>query len=123
MRERLTKISADETLPLATRSAAHQAMAALDAQNDALLNRFARARTQAGRDLNNLKIVAEADHTGTVIRFWPDVKTFEDPEPGIFETGSFEQGFADGFYTIIYQDFHLFYFLINNVMQIYRKNI
>ena len=29
------------------------------------------------------------ERTGTTITFWPDVKTGEDPEPGIFETGDF----------------------------------
>ena len=38
----------------------------------------------------DLKIVGTTERTGTTIRFWPDVKTGEDPEPGIFETGVFD---------------------------------
>jgi hypothetical protein len=33
-------------------------IAVLEKQNDALLSRFVKARTQTGRDLNNLKILA-----------------------------------------------------------------
>ncbi len=43
-----------------------------------------------GKILYDLKVVGETDRTGTTIRFWPDVKTGEDPEPGIFETGNFD---------------------------------
>ncbi len=43
-----------------------------------------------GKILYDLKIVGETERTGTTIRFWPDVKTGEEPEPGIFETGTFE---------------------------------
>ena len=43
-----------------------------------------------GKVLYDLKIVGETDRTGTTIQFWPDVKTGEDPEPGIFETGAFD---------------------------------
>jgi len=43
-----------------------------------------------GKIMYDLKIVGETERTGTTIRFWPDVKTGEDPEPGIFETGTFE---------------------------------
>jgi len=39
--------------------------------------------------LYDLKVIGETQRTGTTIRFWPDVKTGEDPEPGIFETGDF----------------------------------
>ena len=39
--------------------------------------------------LYDLKVVGATDRTGTTITFWPDVKTGEDPEPGIFETGDF----------------------------------
>ena len=35
-------------------------------------------------------MVGETDRTGTTIQFWPDLKTGEDPEPGIFETGAFD---------------------------------
>ncbi len=43
-----------------------------------------------GKVLYDLKIVGETDRTGTTIQFWPDVKTGEEPEPGIFETGVFD---------------------------------
>ena len=45
---------------------------------------------ERGKILYDLKIVGETDRTGTTIRFWPDLKTGEDPEPGIFETGAFD---------------------------------
>ena len=45
---------------------------------------------ERGKPLYDLKIIGPADHTGTTIRFYPDVKTGEDPEPGIFETGAFD---------------------------------
>ena len=45
---------------------------------------------QRGKILYDLKIVGDTDRTGTTIRFWPDVKTGENPEPGIFETGKFD---------------------------------
>ncbi|MBR1822141.1 MAG: DNA topoisomerase (ATP-hydrolyzing) subunit B [Clostridia bacterium] len=45
---------------------------------------------ERGKILYDLKVVGETDRTGTTIRFWPDVKTGEDPEPGIFETGDFD---------------------------------
>ena len=45
---------------------------------------------ERGKVLYDLKIVGETDRTGTTIQFWPDVKTGEDPEPGIFETGAFD---------------------------------
>jgi len=45
---------------------------------------------ERGKILYDLKVVGETDRTGTTIRFWPDVKTGENPEPGIFETGVFE---------------------------------
>lgn len=46
--------------PSAERAAALDvAMSNLERQNDALLSRFVKARTQAGRDLNNLKIIAQ----------------------------------------------------------------
>ncbi|MDO4356110.1 MAG: DNA topoisomerase (ATP-hydrolyzing) subunit B [Clostridia bacterium] len=44
---------------------------------------------ERGKILYDLKVVGETDRTGTTIQFWPDVKTGEDPEPGIFETGDF----------------------------------
>ena len=45
---------------------------------------------QRGKVLYDLKVVGETQRTGTTIRFWPDVKTGEKPEPGIFETGNFD---------------------------------
>ncbi len=46
---------------------------------------------ERGKILYDLKVVGEAgERTGTTIRFKPDVKTGEDPEPGIFETGDFQ---------------------------------
>ena len=44
---------------------------------------------ERGKILYDLKVVGATDRTGTTITFWPDVKTGEDPEPGIFETGDF----------------------------------
>ncbi len=43
-----------------------------------------------GKILYDLKVIGETDRTGTTIQFWPDVKTGEEPEPGIFETGVFD---------------------------------
>jgi len=45
---------------------------------------------ERGKILYDLKVVGETERTGTTVRFWPDVKTGEDPEPGIFETGNFD---------------------------------
>ena len=46
---------------------------------------------ERGKILYDLKVVGEAgERTGTTIRFKPDVKTGEDPEPGVFETGEFQ---------------------------------
>jgi len=45
---------------------------------------------ERGKPLYDLKVIGPADRTGTTIRFYPDVKTGEDPEPGIFETGAFD---------------------------------
>ena len=46
---------------------------------------------ERGKILYDLKVVGEAgERTGTTIRFKPDVKTGENPEPGIFETGDFQ---------------------------------
>ena len=45
---------------------------------------------ERGKVLYDLKIIGETDRTGTTIQFWPDVKTGEEPEPGIFETGAFD---------------------------------
>ena len=45
---------------------------------------------ERGKVLYDLKIIGETDRTGTTIQFWPDIKTGEEPEPGIFETGAFD---------------------------------
>ena len=45
---------------------------------------------ERGKPLYDLKIIGLADRTGTTIYFHPDVRTGEDPEPGIFETGNFD---------------------------------
>ena len=47
---------------------------------------------ERGQILYDLKVVGETQRTGTTIRFTPDVKTGENPEPGIFETGNFDFG-------------------------------
>ncbi len=44
---------------------------------------------ERGKILYDLKVIGETERTGTTITFWPDVKTGETPEPGIFETGDF----------------------------------
>ncbi len=50
-----------------------------------------RQEYERGKILYDLKVVGDAgERTGTTIRFLPDVKTGETPEPGIFETGNFE---------------------------------
>ena len=49
-----------------------------------------RQEYERGKILYDLKVIGETDRTGTTVRFWPDVKTGETPEPGIFETGAFE---------------------------------
>ena len=46
---------------------------------------------ERGKILYDLKVVGDAgERTGTTIRFTPDVKTGETPEPGVFETGEFQ---------------------------------
>ena len=45
---------------------------------------------ERGKVLYDLKVVGETDRTGTTVQFWPDMKTHETPEPGIFETGNFD---------------------------------
>ena len=52
--------------------------------------RIYRQEYERGKILYDLKVIGETDRTGTTVRFWPDVKTGETPEPGIFETGIFE---------------------------------
>jgi len=49
-----------------------------------------RQEYERGKVLYDLKVIGETDRTGTTIQFWPDLKTGETPEPGIFETGAFE---------------------------------
>ncbi len=49
-----------------------------------------RQEYERGKILYDLKVIGETDRTGTTVRFWPDVKTGQTPEPGIFETGKFE---------------------------------
>ena len=44
---------------------------------------------ERGKYLYDLKEIGETERTGTTIRFWPDVRSEENPE-GIFETGDFE---------------------------------
>ena len=44
---------------------------------------------ERGKYLYDLKIIGSTDRTGTTIRFWPDVKSEDNPD-GIFETGDFE---------------------------------
>ena len=44
---------------------------------------------ERGKVLYDLKVVGETDTTGTIIRFWPDVKSGEGDTEGIFETGAF----------------------------------
>ena len=41
---------------------------------------------ERGKYLYDLKVIGETERTGTTIRFWPDIKSEENPE-GIFETG------------------------------------
>lgn len=53
-----TRALADPFLAENKRQAMTQQLARLDEQNDALLRRFVTARNQTGRDLNNLKILA-----------------------------------------------------------------
>jgi DNA gyrase subunit B len=45
---------------------------------------------ERGKVLYDLKVVGDTDQTGSTIRFWPDIKTGQEPEPGIFETGAFD---------------------------------
>ena len=46
---------------------------------------------ERGKVLYDLKVIGETDRTGTIIRFWPDVKEHKPDvvEEGIFETGAF----------------------------------
>jgi len=44
---------------------------------------------ERGQVLYDLKTIGETQSSGTLVQFWPDVKTGENPEPGIFETGDF----------------------------------
>jgi hypothetical protein len=54
----LTRKVDDVTLPEAVRDAASMRIIAIEKQNDNLLGRFITARSQKGRDLNSLKILA-----------------------------------------------------------------
>ena len=49
-----------------------------------------RQEYERGKILYDLKVIGETERTGTTIQFWPDVKTGENPEPGMFETGEFD---------------------------------
>lgn len=42
-----------------------------------------------GKVLYDLKTIGETTETGTIVRFWPDVKSDENPD-GVFETGDFQ---------------------------------
>ncbi|MBR5288214.1 MAG: DNA topoisomerase (ATP-hydrolyzing) subunit B [Clostridia bacterium] len=44
---------------------------------------------ERGKVLYDLKVVGETQTTGTIIRFWPDVKSGAADDEGIFETGAF----------------------------------
>jgi DNA repair protein RadC len=57
--EDVTRRLADDTLPDAERETLSRVLAAAEHQTDALLHRFVKARSQTGRDLNNLKIIAQ----------------------------------------------------------------
>ncbi len=46
---------------------------------------------ERGKVLYDLKVVDETNTTGTTIRFWPDVRSEENPD-GVFETGDFQFG-------------------------------
>ena len=48
-----------------------------------------------GKYLYDLKVIGETDRTGTTIRFWPDVKSVENPE-GVFDTGDFQYDVLKG---------------------------
>ena len=48
-----------------------------------------RQEYKRGKVLYDLKVIGETEETGTAIRFWPDVKTPENPD-GVFETGDFQ---------------------------------
>ena len=48
-----------------------------------------------GKYLYDLKVIGETERTGTTIRFWPDVKSAENPE-GIFDTGDFQYDVLKG---------------------------
>lgn len=55
----------------------------------------------------DLRIIGETEETGTTVRFWPDVKTEDNPE-GIFETGEFN-------FSVLRQRFKEMAFLNKNI--------
>ena len=44
---------------------------------------------ERGKVLYDLRVIGQTQRTGTTIRFWPDVRTQEEPQ-GVFETGDFQ---------------------------------
>lgn len=54
------KLATDGTMSAADRETAEATIAAADKQSDALLSKFVKERSRTGRDLNNLKILANA---------------------------------------------------------------
>lgn len=58
--DRLARIAVDGSQSAEAATHAQRMINALEAQNEGLLSRFIRARSQTGRDLNNLKILAHS---------------------------------------------------------------
>lgn len=44
---------------------------------------------ERGKICYDLKVIGETDKTGTIIQFWPDARSEENPD-GVFETGDFQ---------------------------------